>query len=367
MRCIVCLQERPESLEHVFPLAIGGSLELLRVCRDCNSFLGSKVDTGLTNFAPILWKRGELGIAGNSRIAPGRFNMLDGEARLVSDPDRRMRVKYNQTSNKLDVHSIHHKREVEQPDGTKAIQIIVDDRDRESIPKIIQRERKRHGVEPLTVKQMEDYLQTLEVQTIDNPILMVNTTINFAFLRHAMIKIVYELAFIWLGEAYLDDPYAKTFRDALVFATAGSTDDIFGYAGLVLEQSAFAVWEPHPNHHLAYAVRIEDQIVIAVRVFDVVEAVFPVTAQAGDYLKNNQPQHGHFLAIDSLSGVLHRSSLLAENMRLDTWVRIYLRDPPFPDPLVNGMRTPSLNSSDGFTCSGVPWSWGWSWRASTSQ
>ena len=39
MRCIFCSNERPSSLEHVFPLAIGGHITTDRVCKECNSTL----------------------------------------------------------------------------------------------------------------------------------------------------------------------------------------------------------------------------------------------------------------------------------------------------------------------------------------
>jgi hypothetical protein len=169
-------------------------------------------------------------------------------------------------------------------------------------------------------------------------------------------------------EAYLDDPYAYSFRTAIIDANRNSTDGIIGHAGFIPEHSAFASWEPHPTHHLAYAVQVEGKIVIAVRIFDMLEAAFPVTDRAEVYLNNNQPQHGlFFLGMDSLSGIMHQSLMLEETRRLDTMVRIYLRNLPFPDPLVIDPVALSTDSSDGFTCLGLRWHWGWSWLASASK
>jgi hypothetical protein len=47
MRCIFCTNERPPSVEHVFPLAIGGHRTTDRVCKECNSTLGSRVDAAI--------------------------------------------------------------------------------------------------------------------------------------------------------------------------------------------------------------------------------------------------------------------------------------------------------------------------------
>lgn len=48
MLCIFCCQERAPSCEHVLPLAIGGTITTDRVCEECNSTLGSRVDAALS-------------------------------------------------------------------------------------------------------------------------------------------------------------------------------------------------------------------------------------------------------------------------------------------------------------------------------
>jgi len=85
-----CLHERPGSKEHVFALAIGGSLITDRVCEPCNSTLGSRVEAPLSDFFPIRMRRAELGLSGNSGKAPESFEMLVGVAKLAESPDRRV-------------------------------------------------------------------------------------------------------------------------------------------------------------------------------------------------------------------------------------------------------------------------------------
>jgi len=70
MRCTFCFEERPPSLEHVFPLAIGGTIETDRVCRVCNSTLGTRVDAALSDFLPIRTRRAKLGLVGNAGVSP---------------------------------------------------------------------------------------------------------------------------------------------------------------------------------------------------------------------------------------------------------------------------------------------------------
>ncbi|GAH55771.1 unnamed protein product [marine sediment metagenome] len=50
--CIICKEDKnieENTIEHVFPEAIGGTLTIFNVCKTCNSWLGSDVDSYLTN------------------------------------------------------------------------------------------------------------------------------------------------------------------------------------------------------------------------------------------------------------------------------------------------------------------------------
>jgi HNH endonuclease len=102
MKCVFCTNERPPSLEHVFPLAIGGHVTTDRVCKECNSTLGSRVDAALCEFLPIRIRRAELGLVGNSRTPPGLFDLLTGDVTLVNEPGGRLRTTYNEITKKLE-------------------------------------------------------------------------------------------------------------------------------------------------------------------------------------------------------------------------------------------------------------------------
>jgi hypothetical protein len=86
MRCIWCLDERPPGNEHVFQLAIGGTLRLDRVCdtgppgvSPCNAKLGNIADAPLVDHELILMRRSELGLAGNSGKVPDAALALLGK------------------------------------------------------------------------------------------------------------------------------------------------------------------------------------------------------------------------------------------------------------------------------------------------
>src|SRR5665213_3503421 len=158
MRCMFCLKDRSESVEHVFPLAIGGCLTTLRVCEPCNSFLGREVDAGLTDNVLVVLRRSQLGLAGNSGSIPDPFMTIFRHGTLADRPDHRVAVQLNPQKKKLDVRLLHHESMVKLEDGREVKQILIDASDAASLPKILQRERKRAGLPPATPAELEKEL-----------------------------------------------------------------------------------------------------------------------------------------------------------------------------------------------------------------
>ena|SRR5665213_912520 len=139
---------------------------------------------------------------------------------------------------------------------------------------------------------------------------------DFAYVRHAMIKIAYELAFFWLGEAYLDDPSGAELRSAICEADPASTDRLPACVG---DEAfgAFNWWSDDKTRHLAYTFVGEGAIAIAVRLFDVHAAVVWVTNDAARYLSvHDAKARLRFLSIDPTSK--HMSDVPVE----DEWRRI---------------------------------------------
>ena len=120
MRCIFCLQERPGSEEHVFPIAIGGRLTTDRVCEPCNSTLGSRVDAALSENFLGRCRRAELGLAGNSGKPPAPYEILLGVAKLAEHPERRVRIKFDKATRKLDIKALYHSADVILPNGSQS-------------------------------------------------------------------------------------------------------------------------------------------------------------------------------------------------------------------------------------------------------
>ena len=330
MICIFCSKEQPPSLEHIFPLAIGGTITTDRVCGPCNSELGSRVDGALNNFLPIRTRRAQLGLAGNAGEAPGLFEILEGEGTLVGSDGGRIQTKFNKATGKLDHRLLYQAADVVTPDGKKLRQISLDARDKGQLPKIIQRERKRQGLPALSSEQLAVAASNYTTRAIENPLVRRNPVVSFAYLRHAMFKIAYELAFRWLGEQYLDDPLAHALRSAIIDPDLASTDGLIGYVGDIKECAPLGgFWTPHEARHLAYASNVTNKLFVGVRVFDLYGAVVKVSEDARRYIQGRaDAEKLRFLVIDSVSRRTHETSFADELRRMGKLLRM----PPLPDP-----------------------------------
>jgi hypothetical protein len=83
--CIVCMRQLglgEQSDEHVFPDAIGGTLVIRDVCRECNGRLGDRVDRGLVEHQAMQFTRKTLGIRSRSGRIPdptARGRWIEGD------------------------------------------------------------------------------------------------------------------------------------------------------------------------------------------------------------------------------------------------------------------------------------------------
>lgn len=334
MQCIFCSEERPPSLEHVFPLAIGGTITTDRVCEPCNSALGSRVDAALSDFFPIRSRRAKLRLAGNSGDPPAWYEIFLGQVKLIGQAADRGQTTFNKATGKLDTKQLYHATTIVTPDGRKIRQITLDERDKGELPKIIQRERKRHGLQPLTEEQLALEASTYTTNVVENPVVQISLSVSFAYLRHAMMKIAYELAFLWLGEVYLSDPSAVQLREAICKSDIASTDTLGGYVGDAHACTAFNFWTPHEDHHLAFAQIVDGSVLISVRVFDLYAAVVVVSREPGRYFRvPSDSKKLRFLSIDAASGRTLDTSFDDESRRLAEEMTKHRRRPPFPDPL----------------------------------
>jgi hypothetical protein len=271
MRCIFCLEQHPAGDEHVFPLAIGGTLHTDRVCTDCNSYLGAKVDVTLVNHLLVALWRSRLGLPGNSGHIPDGLALLvaDGVT-LVDNPDLRVKGVVNPETGQLEAQVLHSPSHVPRSDGALERRISIDAKDIGQIPKIVQRERKRTGLPPASSDELAQILEAARrsVQTIETPRLRGRRKIDFADVWIAFLKIAYELAFLWLGESYLDDELGEVLRD-VVIGRAKRNDRVRVAIRLGTDHHIPRIWPDNAHCHVAHSSVINRNLVISVKVFDI--------------------------------------------------------------------------------------------------
>jgi HNH endonuclease len=294
VRCFFCLEEKAPSLEHVFPEAIGGTLETERVCTSCNSFLGHKVDVLLTDHPAILRKRHEFGMTTSAGKPVDPMGKLFRQGALASDPEKRIQTFADPVTGKMVPKMLAHRRQTKDEDGNDIVEVALDVSDLGALEKIVQRHRKSAGLEPLP----DEDIQTLvadarrNMRTLEQTEVLYSGEMDIFHYQRAICKIAYELACIWIGDSYLDDPRAQALRDFILKGTDGEVSKAIRLDGGIASMS---LWQSEPNAHIGLAVQQGNDIAVWVRIFDAVSGVILITNAAPTYpsLKD-----GRFLLID---------------------------------------------------------------------
>ncbi len=320
MRCIVCLKERPPSVEHVFPLAIGGTLTTERVCESCNAQLGATADAALCDHPLIAMRRGELKLPGNSGQVPDPLEPLFRLGTLASEPARRVKVTTNRKTGTAEVRMLYSVKEAPAANGGTLRQITIDKRDVEALGTILQRERKRVGIAPLNDDELERTIRDIvanNANTIDRPEVIYQLNIDIVEYRKGILKIAYELAFLWLGEEYLSDPIAEKLRAFILGVNDEETLGVQAHFGAPNEIDSFRLWSEPKNCHIAFSLGRQSDVAIGLKIFDIFAAVIRVSDSSERYLRGPlDPDRSRFLCIDPVARTKRESSFMDETGRM---------------------------------------------------
>ena len=331
MKCIFCLEERTPTVEHIFPLAIGGSLTTDRVCQSCNSALGTSADGPLVKHPLVLMKRQQLRISDRSGKIPDALGEFVKEGTLAEDSSKKFRISTDQDQGIAKVELLYGEKEIVLPDGSKAKQVAVDasdtERAKKQLRRIIQRERERNGLPALPSEELERHVAEVmkqEPQNLESPTIISTVELDMFGLRLGLLKIAYELAFLWLGESYLDDPIAAQIRTVLLM-TSSREDAITAAESIRAVMSphcdyplrGFMPWDDNPNSHVAFSGMTNGSILIFVRVFTAVAGVVVVSDNASRYAKGPyDPNVIRLIRLDPIGGESRDTSFTDEIGRL---------------------------------------------------
>jgi len=312
MRCIICLTEKSDqemSREHVFPDSIGGSLTNQRVCKVCNSHLGSKVDVHLTDHFLIQGKRAILGISGKSGNIPNPIK----RGILTDDPSQR--VDYVTRKDGSFSHAYLHPRvSQENIDQETHIHVSVDGRDKSNLPTIVNKILIRNGYPALESDQIQELATT---KRLDQPTIKSQLAVDVLKYQRSILKIAYQLAWHWLGETYLEDKTGSVLRECFLDedCSLSQLKDKYKVKGGIcmgMQSQISKAFVYDQSHHLAIMMPSDKGVSLYIRIFDIFEGTIVVSEDSYGL----QEQDSKILIINSVSKEHRESDLTSEIQRL---------------------------------------------------
>jgi hypothetical protein len=311
MRCIFCLNPAPTTGftdEHLFPDAVGGTLVARFVCKACNSHLGHSVDATVTNHTLIGIKRKALGIAGKSGTVP---NPLE-RARLQADASHKVRFDFTKQSPES-IYTIPFVQRTQIGAGQGNLSVRIDATDANRLGEIVNTALARAGAPPVSPETIEELKKNVVRQ--EQPRLSIPVSLDLGQYRRGLMKIVYELACLWMGESYLDDPMAALLRqftldESLPFDPS-QRYPIRGTMRMAPKEPFFPFW-PDELHHLMGCMLNRGDVGIYVSVLGVLDAYVAVTESPEKYPRCQQ----RFISINPQTGVRRESTFEEEVGRI---------------------------------------------------
>lgn len=208
--CIICCLAKELTDEHIVPEFLGGGLLFRRVCRDCNSKMGSGFEGRLSNNIAYKSFRFSNNIHGKS-TAP--FPFEGGHKDTISGTKFQILKDGSLKS--------HPHCEIEEDENGLRIEIKVDAEDRGNIPKIIEKKLIRHfkktgkniDQEKLS-KLVAEVIASHELKEdkLTNPKIEVSGFFDLNDVDLLHIKVAYELAGFHFGDIYFEDAIANELR-----------------------------------------------------------------------------------------------------------------------------------------------------------
>lgn len=199
MRCIICKEDKDESKEHIIPESLGNkTLITNRVCKECNSKLGSNVDDYFANHIIVKWIRKNKNIYGKNE-KPIKF--LSG-MEIDINTGLKFKIKNGKGSLLPEMTVIN---------GLPAVQA---ENEKDGFDYL----KKRMKKQGFTDEELDKWCEKAFVkQTELSPILTFEKEepLDFSKWELFAIKIAYEYTFSILGEKYIDDEISIMFSTEL--------------------------------------------------------------------------------------------------------------------------------------------------------
>lgn len=302
-KCIFCGEERTQdelSVEHIFPQAIGGCLTINAVCRPCNNFLGTEVDKHLTDHWRTRARRHALGFMGKRGKEPAPFD----RGILQNEDEPEVSLTFSRTG-PMDVSVLPGKTVVSRED-LDVVRFRIDARNKDKLPDMVNKFLRRNKLPEKSSKEILDNAKRVQV---DDPWIAVDTEIDMRMYKRAVLKIVYELTWRWLGDEFLHDPIADMIRRSIIensfeYPVRGNIR-IIGDEGPLIP-----LWNQNPMLHIGALSNIAGSLLCYVRIFSDFDGGVVVSETPEVY----PDFHSGFLAVDPVNRTIVRESTLEEEI-----------------------------------------------------
>jgi hypothetical protein len=244
---------------------------------------------------------------------------------LATDPTQKMQLVKNPVTGMSEPQMLYNRKTETLPDNTTRHQITIDARGGiEVVSRVLAREISRAKKENPNIaiptdaeleRAAEECVKN--AQAIDEPEVHYKLKIDIAEFRHGIFKIAYELAFIWLGESYLDDPIAAKLRVVLLEGTDPASVGIHGHFEFGSSIEPLRPWANEADTHVAFNAIVDGKMAICIKIFDEVSAVVVVSDEPYKYCRGQfDPGVVRFIHINAASGVERQSSYIDECGRI---------------------------------------------------
>jgi hypothetical protein len=220
MKCIFCLTEAPGSVEHVFPESIGGGFTIDRLCKCCNECFGQNIDPLIIRH-PLanMYRAAERVHDKRGNVPTNVFAEGTMEHEVRAGETRPVRVKTN-VDPKTGLFVVEvlptFWSDIGEDGGAKNSAIFGMEKESDA------RAWFRKGLERQRIPISDDahfeelWKASHEIRNVPTPTAQHSLPLMDEFkYRHALLKIVFEMAWYWIGDPWLTDPVARVMRRVL--------------------------------------------------------------------------------------------------------------------------------------------------------
>lgn len=271
IKCIFCPKENIKgSKEHVFPDSLGGLLVINDVCKECNDKLGKKVDTHLVNHGLMQFARFTKGLKGKKGKLPNPI----GVGKYKEEPETTLHYKFTNDGKPESLYVVPSVK----VEGNE-YKVIVDASEPDRLVKSVNKILVRNGLEP---KTKDEILSNAKHIKTDNPTMEMKMSLDMNSYRKAIIKIIYEMTYYWLGERYLNDAMAIKIRD-YILSDKLEVDGLYGDVDLVGNKKDGLSILADSDSHIAVLKKDGNRLACYVNIFNNFYGCLIVTEQAELY------------------------------------------------------------------------------------